>query len=74
VYGLRYGQLGSNGAAGLSEEELEMHTIAEWKEEKQSLFPSCVHSLAYVSPQILEFLNETRVTSREQYFNPQLGF
>jgi len=43
-------RLGSNGAAGLSEEELEMHTIAEWKEEKQSLFPSCVHSLAYVGP------------------------
>jgi hypothetical protein len=26
-----------------------MHTIEEWKKEKQTLFPSAIHALAYVS-------------------------
>jgi len=43
-------RLGSNGASVFSEEELEMHTIEEWKKEKQALCPSTVHSLAYVGP------------------------
>lgn len=42
-------QLGSNGAAVFPEEELETHTIADWKEEKQSLVPSAGHSLVSVS-------------------------
>lgn len=45
-------QLGNNGASVFSEEELEMHTIEEWKKEKQALFPSAVHALAYVSASI----------------------
>lgn len=43
-------RLGSNGASVFSEQELEMHTIEEWKKEKQALFPSSIHSLAYVGP------------------------
>ncbi|KAG0582777.1 hypothetical protein KC19_3G085200 [Ceratodon purpureus] len=43
-------RLGSNGASVFSEEELEMHTIEEWKKEKQTLFPSAIHALAYVGP------------------------
>lgn len=35
-----------------SEEELEMHTIEEWKKEKQALFPSASHSLVYVSAEM----------------------
>jgi len=48
-------QLGSNGASVFSEEELEMHTIEEWKKEKQTLFPSAVPALAYVSALICFF-------------------
>lgn len=43
-------RLGSHGASVFSEEELEMHTIEEWKKEKQALFPSASHSLVYVGP------------------------
>jgi hypothetical protein len=41
-------QLGSNGAV-FPEEELETHTIAEWKEEKKGLVNMTQHSLVSVS-------------------------
>ncbi len=41
-------QLESNGAV-FPEEELETHTIAEWKEEKQGLVATTRHSLVSVS-------------------------
>ncbi|KAH9568296.1 hypothetical protein CY35_03G070200 [Sphagnum magellanicum] len=42
-------QLESNGAV-FPEEELETHTIAEWKEEKQGLVATTRHSLVSVGP------------------------
>lgn len=55
-------QLGSNGASVFSEQELEMHTIEEWKKEKQALFPSSIHSLAYVSSLLMASLKHVCYT------------